>query len=75
MISHSDTIGFKENIVKNCIISMSAYAALSSLFFIFVGLAGNVLESKLSLSLTYFSILLDGWNHILRNLDRRPETC
>jgi hypothetical protein len=54
MISHSDTVGFKENIVKNCIISMSGYAALASLFFVFVGLAGPVLESKLSLSLTYF---------------------
>jgi hypothetical protein len=46
MISHSDTIGFKEDIVKNCINSMSGYAALASLFFVFIGLAGPVLESK-----------------------------
>ena len=54
MISHSDTFDFKENMVKNCIISMSGYGALASLFFVFIGLAGPVLESKLSLSLTSF---------------------
>ena len=45
MISHSDTIGYKENIVKIASYRWVGMQLLQVFFFVLVGLAGSVLES------------------------------